>query len=92
MKLSEIPVGSGKTGSINGEPVAVYNENGAPVVLENVCPHAACECEWNDADKTWDCPCHGSRFTAKGDLINGPATQPLKRLGASVEGEDIRLA
>lgn len=91
MKLSEIPVGSGKTGSIGGAPVAVYNDNGTPVVFDNTCPHAGCETEWNDADKSWDCPCHGSRFTAQGGLINGPATSPLPKLNAKVDGDEITL-
>ena len=91
MKHSDIPVGSGSTGSVNGQPVAVYNDQGALVVLDSTCPHAACEVEWNAADTSWDCPCHGSRFTAHGEVVAGPATEPLKRLEAKVEGDEIRL-
>ena len=39
-----------------------------------------CEVEWNNAENTWDCPCHGSRYTYTGDILNGPAVQPLKKL------------
>ncbi len=91
MKLSDIPAGSGKTGSINGQPVAVYNDNGAPLVFDNTCTHAACETEWNDADKTWDCPCHGSRFTTQGQVLNGPAAQPLPKLNAKLEGDEVTI-
>lgn len=92
MKLSEVPLGSGKTGSIGSQQVAVYNENGALVVLDNTCTHAACETEWNEAEKTWDCPCHGSRFTAQGQVLNGPAATPLPRLNGLVEGDEIVLS
>lgn len=91
MKLSEIPIGSGKAGAIGGTSVAVYNDNGTPVVLDNTCAHAACETEWNDTDKTWDCPCHGSRFTAQGQVVNGPAATPLPTLNAKVQGDEIQL-
>jgi len=37
-----------------------------------------CELSWNTAEKSWDCPCHGSRFSSEGDIIEGPAVQPLK--------------
>lgn len=92
MKFSDIPPGSGKTGSVGGTPVAVYNDNGTPVIFDNTCPHSGCETEWNDADKSWDCPCHGSRFTAQGEVINGPATSPLPKLNAKVENDEITLA
>lgn len=92
MKLSDIEAGSGKTGNIAGTSVAVYNEGGAPVVLDNTCTHAGCETEWNEADKTWDCPCHGSRFTAHGAVMNGPASAPLPRLNATVVGDELTLA
>lgn len=91
MKLSEVPAGSGKAGTINGQPAAVYNDNGTPLVFDNTCTHAACETEWNDADKTWDCPCHGSRYTAQGQVMNGPAAQPLQKLNAKVEGDEINI-
>lgn len=43
------------------------------------CPHLGCVLKWNSAERTWDCPCHGSRFDAEGRLLNNPATGDLKR-------------
>lgn len=42
------------------------------------CPHMGCALQWNPHEHTWDCPCHGSRFTAEGRLIDNPATEDLK--------------
>jgi glycine/D-amino acid oxidase-like deaminating enzyme/nitrite reductase/ring-hydroxylating ferredoxin subunit len=58
---------------------AVYrDEEGSLHSLSARCPHLGCIVGWNAAERTWDCPCHGSRFAPSGDVLNGPATQPLE--------------
>ena len=61
--------------------VAVYRDEGGKLhECSAVCPHLGCIVDWNGAEKTWDCPCHGSRFDARGKVINGPANTDLKPL------------
>lgn len=91
-KVSNIPLGEGKIVEIDGKPVAVFNDNDAIKALSTICPHAGCGVEWNGGEKTWDCPCHGSRFSAAGELLKGPAKTGLEKLGVKIEGDDIKLA
>jgi glycine/D-amino acid oxidase-like deaminating enzyme/nitrite reductase/ring-hydroxylating ferredoxin subunit len=66
---------------VDGKKRAVYlDEHGKRTVLSPVCPHLGCIVEWNGAEKTWDCPCHGSRFTSTGDLVAGPAETALEKI------------
>jgi Rieske Fe-S protein len=60
------------------EKVAVYRDaDGAVHECLAACPHLGCIVQWNPSEKTWDCPCHGSRFDAYGHVINGPANRDL---------------
>lgn len=62
----------------NGQQIAAYrDEEGRLSEVSAVCPHMGCIVAWNEAEKTWDCPCHGSRFTRQGALIAGPAESDL---------------
>jgi Rieske Fe-S protein len=89
MKASDIPEGQGATDEIGDTPVAVYNSGGALTVLKNVCTHLGCQTEWNALDRSWDCPCHGSRYNADGSVLRGPATGPLATLPFHVENGEI---
>lgn len=71
--------GEGKILSIDGERVAAYrDEAGKLTKLSPVCTHLGCLVHWNDAEGSWDCPCHGSRFQYTGEVIAGPAEKPLE--------------
>ncbi len=65
---------------IDGSKVAVYkDEQGGVHAVSPVCTHMRCLVDWNGADKTWDCPCHGSRFDIDGRVLEGPAKRDLGR-------------
>ncbi len=76
----DIQPGEGKVVKIEGERVGAYrDEEGNFHLVNTTCPHMGCELNWNSAEKSWDCPCHGSRFTYKGEIIQGPAVKPLRK-------------
>lgn len=77
----EIHRNEGKVVTYKGRKYALYKDvNGAIMALNPVCPHAKCLVQWNDAEKSWDCPCHGSRFGIDGSVLNGPALEPLQKI------------
>jgi glycine/D-amino acid oxidase-like deaminating enzyme/nitrite reductase/ring-hydroxylating ferredoxin subunit len=79
--LAELANGEAKILKWRGRKVAAYrSEEGALSVCSPVCTHLKCLVHWNDADRTWDCPCHGSRFHPDGQLLSGPAEAPLERI------------
>jgi len=72
--------GEGKILKLSGKKVAAYrDENGQVTLSSPVCTHLGCVVRWNNADKKWDCPCHGSRFHSDGRVYSGPAETPLAR-------------
>ena len=71
--------GEGKILKLDGRRVACSrDEKGKLTVLDAQCTHMGCVVRWNGAEKTWDCPCHGSRFHSSGEVLAGPAEEPLK--------------
>jgi Rieske Fe-S protein len=73
--------GEGKVLTIDGKPVAVHRtDTGEVKMVSAVCTHLGCLVRWNRAEQTWDCPCHGSRFTSEGLVLGGPAEEPLERV------------
>lgn len=76
---SEIKSGEGKVVDHGTEKWAVYrDQNGVVHCRSALCTHMDCVVDWNDAEKSWDCPCHGSRFEPTGEVIEGPAFSPLE--------------
>lgn len=64
--------------AVNGKTYGAYmNEHNQLYLVDLLCPHMGCTLRFNDAEKTWDCPCHSSRFQVNGSILSGPATQPL---------------
>lgn len=76
--LEEVPAGQGRIVRLGKERLAVFrDDDGGLHALSPVCTHAGCYVHWNDGERSWDCPCHGSRFDTAGAVIHGPATRPL---------------
>ena len=80
----ELEPGHAAIMKVDGDNVAAFkDEAGVVHAVSAVCTHMGCLVGWNATDRTWDCPCHGSRFELSGEVIHGPATQPL---GSKVTG------
>ncbi|MDP9295800.1 MAG: universal stress protein [Actinomycetota bacterium] len=78
--LSELKKGEGGIVTSGNRKVAAYRDKkGNVVALSAKCTHMGCTVGWNSATKTWDCPCHGSRYTPSGEVIQGPAAKPLEK-------------
>jgi glycine/D-amino acid oxidase-like deaminating enzyme/nitrite reductase/ring-hydroxylating ferredoxin subunit len=78
--FDELASGQAAVLKIDGDNVAAYrDEQGQLHALSAACTHMGCILGWNETDRTWDCPCHGSRFTLSGDVLHGPAVKPLDR-------------
>ena len=77
-EANQIQNGEGKIVEVNGQKIGIYKNNEGEIYKVNpVCKHLGCELSWNNLDKTWDCPCHGSRYDFKGNLIYGPSVKDL---------------
>jgi glycine/D-amino acid oxidase-like deaminating enzyme/nitrite reductase/ring-hydroxylating ferredoxin subunit len=76
--LRSVKRGSGQVIERDGRKVAAYRHPDGSITLRSAtCTHMGCIVGWNSAERTWDCPCHGSRFTPEGAVIAGPAESPL---------------
>ena len=77
----ELAPGEGAILRLKGLKRAVYKDEGGGVhVLSPVCRHLWCYVEWNAAERSWDCPCHGSRYSGEGRVIQGPTVEDLRRI------------
>lgn len=87
--LAEIAPGEGRLVKYEGSTLAVYkDETGAIYALNPVCTHAKCVVDWNSAEKSWDCPCHGARYNINGEVITGPAHRSLEKVEVETLAKD----
>lgn len=79
--IDHIVPGSGAVIRRGTHKIAVYRaDDGSVMECSAVCTHLGCIVRWNETEKSWDCPCHGSRFAPDGNVLNGPAVKALSKL------------
>lgn len=82
LTLEALPNGHGGVVSADGKKVGAYKDETGTVHLVSVrCPHLGCQLAWNPEERSWDCPCHGSRFDYTGKRISGPAQTDISLTG-----------
>lgn len=78
--IDSLKDGEGAVLVLEGKQVAVYKSAGKINKLSPVCKHLGCIVDFNDKEKTWDCPCHGSRYRKDGTVFKGPARKNLDKI------------
>jgi glycine/D-amino acid oxidase-like deaminating enzyme/nitrite reductase/ring-hydroxylating ferredoxin subunit len=79
--VEALAAGEGAIVRVDGDAVGAYRDPGGSLhVVDPTCTHLGCSLLWNAAETSWDCPCHGSRFTHDGEVLEGPATRSLTRV------------
>ena len=79
--ITELKPRDGAIVTMNGKKVALYKDESEVIyAFTAICPHMGCVLQWNGSEHSFDCPCHGSRFTCQGVVVNGPAKHDLERL------------
>jgi Rieske Fe-S protein len=77
--VERLAPGEGGIVDVDGRKVAACrDEDGTLHAVQASCTHLGCTVGWNAAERSWDCPCHGSRFTADGRMLDGPAVRDLE--------------
>ena len=90
--VAELDRDSQITATVLGNKVAVIRKADDPnalIALDALCTHQACKVAWKSEQKEFSCGCHGSKFAPDGSVTNGPATKPLKRYEAKIEGDKV---
>jgi len=86
--VEEVDAGTGAIVKDKGSLYAVYKDSTGEIeVLSPACRHMGCIVHWNNAEETWDCPCHGGRYDKHGNVIMGPPREPLEKKTIKVEAE-----
>lgn len=87
-EMADLAPGEGRVISWNNKKVAISKDADNNIhAVSAICTHMGCEVKWNLAEQSWDCPCHGARYDANGNVLNGPATHPLHKVELN-EGDD----
>lgn len=93
--LAEPPGTRALIAGLAGEPTYLtLQEDGtlSPMGLVDICTHLGCTFPWNSTDQQFQCPCHGSRYTPDGQVVRGPANQPLKLVQVAVQVDAIWIS
>jgi Rieske Fe-S protein len=77
--IEDLQPGEGDIVRLGGDVVAGYrDDDGTLTAVSATCTHLGCRVNWNSAERSWDCPCHGSRFSPSGEVLQGPAVHRLE--------------
>ena len=80
-ELTDLAAGEAKIVKYEGNVIALYKDEDHNIhAVNSACTHIKCTVAWNNTEKTWDCPCHGSRFSVDGELLTGPARKDLEKI------------
>jgi Rieske Fe-S protein len=85
--VEDLGPGEGALVTLRGRKTAAYRDHAGHLhALSPRCTHLGCHLAWNPAERSWDCPCHGSRFSGEGRAIQGPAARDLTRRDSDEDG------